>query len=154
MIKVTAWIIRPVLRTLDFLAPFGDLAARLWVANIFFMAALTKIQSWDTTLALFEYEYHVPFLSPYFAALLGTGAEFVLPILLVLGLGGRISIVIFFFYNLVALYSYPHLWTPDGAIGFDQHVNWGLLLALLMFNGSGKLSLDYLIRQKYGSLVS
>lgn len=38
------------------LSPLGDLALRLWVANEFFKSGLTKIQSWETTLQLFQYE--------------------------------------------------------------------------------------------------
>lgn len=153
MIKTIAKLINPILRVLDFLMPLGDLAARIWVARIFFMAALTKLDSWDSTLMLFQHEYEVPILSPYLAAVIGTGAEVILPVLLVLGLGGRISIVAFFIYNVVALISYPHLWTPEGTVGFEQHINWGLLLALLMFHGSGKISIDYWLRKKYGHLV-
>jgi len=149
-VKFFAKLIRPLYKTLDFFAPLGYLAARLWVAYIFFAAGLTKIQSWDSTLMLFEHEYKVPFLSPTVAAVLGTGLELLLPLLLVLGLGGRLIIFLLFCYNLVAMISYPFLWTPEGRLGLDQHINWGLLLALLMFHGSGKLSLDYLIRKKYG----
>lgn len=150
MIRFFAFLFKPFFWVLDKLTPIGDLCARLWVAKIFFMAGLLKIQGWEETLMLFEHEYSVPFLSPFNAALIGTGAELLLPILLVLGLGGRLIIFIFFMYNIIAMVSYPHLWTPDGALGLDQHISWGLLLALLMFHGSGKLSLDYLIRKKHG----
>ena len=88
-IKITNMFLRPFISLMKFLAPLGDLIARVWVAEIFFMAGLVKIQSWDSTLALFEYEYNVPILSPYFAAVLGTVAELILPILLAIGLGGR-----------------------------------------------------------------
>jgi len=148
-IKTTAKIIRPFLWLMDFLTPVGDLLARCWVAYIFFKAGLLKLHSWDGTLALFNYEYHVPLLPPDFAAVLGTGAELILPVLLLIGLGGRITIFIFFVYNLVAVISYPFLWSPDGAQGLAQHVNWGLLLMLLMFHGSGKLSVDYWLRTRY-----
>lgn len=152
-VRFFATILGPFLRTLDFLTPVGDLLARLWVGYIFFMAGLNKIETWDSTVMLFTYVYHVPLLSPYFAAVLGTVAELVLPILLVLGLGGRLCIFIFFIYNIVAMISYPFLWTPDGQSGLYQHISWGLLLALLMFHGPGKLSLDYLIRKEYGHHV-
>ncbi len=132
---------------LEFLSPLGDLAARIWIGYIFFKAGWLKIMSWQGTVMLFTHEFSVPLLAPLVAAVIGTGAELILPILLVLGLGSRISIAIFFVYNLVAVISYPHLWTPDGAQGLAQHINWGLLLALLMFHGPGKLSLDYLIRR-------
>ena len=149
-IKVFGKIIRPFVRVFDFLAPVGDLLARIWVAKIFFMAGLTKIATWDSTLMLFTHEYHVPFLPPEWAAVIGTGAELILPVLLVLGLGGRFIIFIFFIYNAVAMISYPFLWTADGTAGLHQHITWGLLLMLLMFHGSGKLSLDYLIRKYHG----
>lgn len=137
-------------KVLTFFSPLGDLLARCWVAYIFFKAGLLKVQSWQSTLYLFQNEFHVPLLSPHFAALLGTGAELVLPILLVIGLGGRMMMFIFFMYNLIAMISYPVLWTPDGAAGLAQHINWGLLLALLMFHGPGKLSLDHLIKTRFG----
>jgi len=143
-------VLRPILKLLDFLTPIGDLAARWWVAYIFFKAGILKIMSWETTIMLFTHEFSVPLLSPYFAAVIGTGAELILPILLFLGLGGRISIVIFFAYNAVAAISYPHLWTPEGAQGLAQHINWGLLLGLLMFHGPGKLSIDYWLKKRYG----
>ncbi|MCX7121185.1 MAG: DoxX family protein [Gammaproteobacteria bacterium] len=150
MIRNTATLVRPFIRAFNFLSPFGDLLARVWVAQIFFLSGLVKIQSWQTTLMLFEHVYHVPLLSPYFAAVLGTGAELILPVLLVLGLGGRFLILLFFIYNLVAAVSYHFLWTPEGSMGLAQHVNWALLLMLLMFHGSGKISLDYLIHKIHG----
>lgn len=146
---VTAKIIRPFVVTLNFLTPFGDLLVRCWIAYIFFSAGLLKLQGWDTTLNLFTYEYHVPLLTPYLAAVLGTAAELTLPILLVLGFGGRFCILIFFVYNAVAAISYPFLWTPQGSIGLQEHINWGLLLMMLMLHGSGKLSLDHWIHLRH-----
>lgn len=152
MINFIARCLKPLFTVLNFLEPVVDLMARFWVAKIFFVAGLTKIDSWDTTLMLFQYEYHVPFLSPYFAALLGTAAELILPVLLVLGLGGRVSIATFFIYNMMAVISYHYLWTPEGAMGLDQHINWGLLLALMMTRGYSKYSLDYCLSKKYSAL--
>ncbi len=153
MIDFIGKCLRPLFRVLDYLVPFVDLLVRLWVAKIFFVAGLTKIESWDTTLQLFEYEYHVPLLSTELAALVGTVAELILPVLLVLGLGGRVCIATFFIYNMMAVISYHYLWTPDGALGLDQHINWGLLLALMMTRGFSRFSLDYWISKKYGYLV-
>jgi len=67
------------------------LALRLYVARVFLLSGLTKTHDWNTTIALFENEYHVPVLSPAIAALLGTAAELGLPILLILGLGTRFA---------------------------------------------------------------
>jgi putative oxidoreductase len=148
--RVFAGILHLFSLAMDFLTPIFDLLARIWVAYMFFLSGLSKIQTWESTVLLFTYQYHVPLLPPYLAALLGTAAELILPILLVLGLGGRITIFIFFIYNLIAMFSYPFLWTADGRIGLYQHVYWGLLLGLLMCHGPGKLSLDYLIQKIYG----
>lgn len=149
-VRIVARFLRPIFATLDFLKPLVDLLARCWIAYIFFKAGLVKLHSWNSTMLLFTHEYQVPFLSPYFAALIGTTAELVLPILLVLGLGGRLMIMIFFIYNLVAIISYPFLFTAEGMSGLNQHMNWALLLAMLMVHGPGKWSLDYWIRSRHG----
>ena len=133
--------IRRAYRGLDHLAPVADLAVRLWVAPVFFKAGLVKLQSWETTLLLFEYEYQVPLLSPEAAAYLGTGAELVLPVLLALGLAGRFAALALFIFNVVAVISYPAL---NGA-GLDQHYVWGILLLVTVARGPGALSLDRLI---------
>jgi putative oxidoreductase len=143
-------IIAPFLKFLEYFKSLGDLLVRFWLANIFFQSGLSKITDWNTTVVLFKYDYHVPFLSPETAAYLGTGMEFLLPLLLVLGLGGRLAIFIFFIYNLVCVLSFGFLWTTAGAAGLNDHINWGLLLMLLMLHGSGKFSLDYLIHKKWG----
>jgi len=149
-IKIIAKCIRPFLHVLDILSPVGDLIVRLYVANIFFMSGLTKIQSWQSTINLFQYEYSVPLLSAQWAAITGTAAELILPVLLVLGLGGRLAILLFFAYNALTVAFYPYLWTQDGAMGLSQHITWGLLLMMLMFHGPGKISLDYWLNKLYG----
>ncbi len=138
-------VVGPIVRFLDLIAPLVDLMIRIWIARFFFVAALQKLDNWPQTLLAFKHLYSVQFLSPAVAAGIGSGAEIILSVLLVLGLGGRISILIFFLYNAFAALSFPHLWTPEGAGGLAMHVSWGLLLALLMVHGPGKLSLDYLI---------
>lgn len=149
IVRYTAFLVRSFIAVFNFFAPLGDLVVRLFIATIFFEAGLVKLQSWDTTLSLFSYEYHVPFLSPYLAAVLGTAAELILPVLLVLGLGGRFCIFIFFLYNVIAVFSYPFLWTPEGAMGLREHINWGLLLMMLMLHGSGKWSLDHYLHIRH-----
>lgn len=149
-VKFSATILRPIFKFIDFLTPIADLLARFWVAKIFFMSGLTKIQSWQTTLMLFQSQYQVPLLSPTVAAYLGTGFELVLPVLLVLGLGGRFFIFVFFVYNIMCVVSYHFLWTPEGQAGLNDHITWGLLLLLLMCHGEGKISLDYFIEKKWG----
>jgi len=145
-----------VFRTFDrctgfftFLSPFFDLAVRLWVAQVFFMSGLTKIRSWSGTLALFEFEYEAPLLPPSVAAVLGTAAELTLPVLIAIGLITRLSSLALFLFNLVAVYAYSNfLFSTEGAVGLQQHILWGALLAMLVFHGPGKLSLDHLITSR------
>ncbi len=141
-------LFNPLLKLLGWLAPLADLLARFWVGYVFLNSGLLKLMSWQSTVMLFTHEFQVPFLSPYAAALLGTGAEIILPILVILGLGGRISVLLLFLFNLTAVISYPHLWTPDGWAGLKQHLEWGAILVLLMCHGMGKISLDYLFFRK------
>lgn len=123
------------------LAPLADFLVRFWVAAVFFRSGLTKIQSWDTTVLLFTNEYHVPLLPPEAAALLGTGTELVVPVFLLLGLGGRAAAAALFVFNIVAVISYPEL---EG-LGLEQHQVWGILLLVTILHGPGALSLDHWI---------
>ena len=130
---------RSLTRGLEWLAPLGDLAIRLYVANVFWKAGLTKIASWETTVMLFTYEYQVPLLSPEVAALLATFVELVFPVLLVLGLAGRFSAFVLFVFNAMAVISYPDL----NDVGREWHYAWGLLLLVPLLHGPGRLSIDY-----------
>src|SRR5262245_45782668 len=90
---------------LEAMQPAAQLLARLYVAKVFLLSGLTKLHDWDTTLALFQDEYHVPLLSPTLAAWLGTGGELLLPLLLALGLAGRGAAIGLFVINAVAVIS-------------------------------------------------
>ena len=127
------------------LHPLFELVVRCYVAWMFLKSGLVKIQSWDTTLMLFEYEYTVPLLSPYWAALLGTASELTLPVLLIIGLGGRLSALALFIFNIVAVISYPDI-SPAGV---QQHMLWGFMLLMLFVYGVGKWSADYFVQVRY-----
>ena len=137
---------RRAYRALAFCTPAVDLLLRLWVAGVFFRSGLTKIQSWDTTILLFTNEYHVPFLSPEAAAFAGTATELVMPVFLVLGLGGRLAAAVLFVFNIIAVISYPEL----GDIGIQQHQVWGIMLLVILLHGPGKLAIDHLIARWLG----
>ena len=130
------------IKGLEFASPAVDLAARLYVANVFWKSGLVKISSWSSTLALFENEYQVPLLSPEVAAWLATGVELGGAALLALGLGGRAAAVALSVLNVVAVISYPEL----SDAGVRNHVYWGLFLLLFIVHGTGKLSIDHLLR--------
>jgi putative oxidoreductase len=115
-----------------------DLGLRLLLANVFFKSGLTKIKSWDSTLYLFGDVYHVPLLSPDLAAWLATGAELGLSVLLVFGLFGRFAAAGLFILNAVAVISYSEL----SEAGLNQHMYWGLMLAVLLLISRGAWSVD------------
>nr|WP_018294568.1 DoxX family protein [Mariprofundus ferrooxydans] len=130
--------------------PLSLLLFRLWVALAFWRAGVVKLNDPGGTAYLFNYEYHVPLLSPDLAAQLGTGVELVFPWLLALGLMGRMSAAFLFVYNIVAVISYPDLWPHGFWVGlwgndFIDHKAWGLMLLALTLYGPGKLSLDAVI---------
>ena len=124
---------------LELLQPAAQLAARWFVAGVFFRSGLTKLRDWETTVALFTDEYHVPLLSPDVAAVLGTGGELVLPVLLVLGLGGRFAAAGLSIVNLVAVIS---LGAEPPPAALQQHVFWGSVLLGLLLWGPGRWSAD------------
>ena len=132
-------------KIVEFFTPVFDLAIRLYVAKVFFASGLTKIQSWASTLSLFENEYAVPLLPPELAAYLGTAAELCLPPLLVLGFGSRAVALAAFVFNIVAATSYPDI----SEAGVKDHVLWGALLAVTFFHGPGRISLDSLIARRF-----
>jgi len=132
---------------LEYLQPLSLLLFRLWVALAFWRAGVVKLDDPMGTSYLFNYEYHVPLLSPDLAATVGTYIELIVPWLLGFGLFGRISAIFLFVYNGVAVISYPALW-PHGLwtdlIGheFMDHKVWGLMLLAIVVFGPGKLSMD------------
>lgn len=133
--------------TTGLLQPMTLFAFRCYVAWVFFASGLTKIQSWTTTLYLFEDEYQVPLLSPEVAAYAATAGELVLPIFLLLGVGTRFAAVGLWILNGVAVMSYPYLHTAEGAAGFGQHVLWGTMLWCVGVLGAGLVSVDTIWRR-------
>ncbi|MBA3624376.1 MAG: DoxX family protein [Methylibium sp.] len=125
-------------RALEALQPAALLAARVYIGAAFFRSGLTKLADWETTLLLFENEYAVPLLPHELAAVLGTGGELVLPVLLVLGLFGRFSALGLSVVNVVAVISLAEI----APAALQQHVFWGSLLAGLALWGPGRWSLD------------
>jgi putative oxidoreductase len=125
----------------------ASLLARGYVAYAFFLSGLTKLRDWDITLLLFTEDYQVPFLPPAVAAVLGTGGELLFPLLLVLGLGGRVAALGLTAINIVAVLSYPDI----SAAALQQHVTWGVLLGALALYGAGKWALDPFLQSQVRS---
>jgi putative oxidoreductase len=142
-----------VARGLTTLQPLFALATRLYVSWVFLKSGWLKVSSWDVTLSLFRDEYHVPLLPPALAAVAGTFGELFFPILLILGLAGRISALGLFAVNAMAVISYAHVLFSEGfeaAIG--QHYLWGFMLLALAIYGPGALSVDRLVASRTGSV--
>lgn len=127
------------------LKPLLVLGFRLYVAQVFFMSGLTKIQSWSSTLSLFEYEYNVPVIPPQIAAYMATAGELILPVMLVLGLFSRPAALGLFVLNVVAAISYPDI----SIAGEKDHIIWGAMLAVIFAFGPGTLSIDKVLSNRW-----
>ena len=149
-IRFIALIISPFLWLLNLLIPIGDLIARVWVAQIFLLDGWYKYQNLQSTVKIFAHHY---FISPTVTAIIIIIAEILLPILLILGLGGRFIILLFLIFNILTMYSYNFIWTPEGAATLNQQMAWAMLLMLLMLHGSGKISIDHWLHKRHGHLL-
>jgi putative oxidoreductase len=130
-------------RALGALASPLLLLTRLWVSWEFLKSGWLKLTNWQSTVFLFQNEYHVPVLPPYTAAVAGPAGELVFPILLIAGLAGRLSAAGLFAVNVMAVVSYAHVLLTEGfeaAVG--QHYLWGFALLVLAVFGPGSFSLD------------
>ncbi len=130
---------------LDHAQPLAALLARAYVAQVFFLSGLTKLRDWSVTLALFQDEYKVPLLPPDLAAVMGTTGELALPVLLLLGLGGRLGALGLSVVNIVAVLSLAEI----APAALQQHITWGILLATLTLYGCGPWTLDRWLLRRY-----
>ena len=128
-------------------SPLLLLYFRWYVAWVFLKAGLFKINDWDLTLTLFEYEYAVPVLSYELAAYLATFGELVFPIFLIAGLGTRFSAIALSVVNIMAVVSY-YATLAKGA-GLVWHYLWGSMLLTIIVYGGGFLSADQWLRSKF-----
>lgn len=141
-------------RGLDALQSVFALAARVYVSWQFLKSGWLKLSSWDVTLSLFRDEYHVPLLPPALAAVMGTAGELIFPILLILGLAGRLSALGLFAVNAMAVVSYAHVLYSEGfEAALGQHYLWGFILLMLAIYGSGALSADHALEKRYPGVV-
>ena len=115
---------------------------RFSMASVFWHAGMTKIASWDTTIALFRDEYMVPVLPPEIAASLAATVELTCPVLLVLGFATRLATLPMLGMTFVIeVFVYPEQWI--------EHLMWASILVFILTRGPGLLSLDHLIARKF-----
>lgn len=126
-----AWLGRFPLTLLQF-------AFRVSIASVFWHSGMTKLASWDTTIALFRDEYMVPVLPPQLAATMAATVELTCPVLLVLGLASRLATLPMLGMTLVIeVFVYPEQWI--------EHLMWATILVFILTRGPGSLSLDHLV---------
>jgi putative oxidoreductase len=136
-------------RPLDALRSLLLLGTRLYVSWQFLLSGWGKLTRWDTTLFLFQEEYHVPVLPPAAAAVAGTFGELFFPVLLILGLFTRVGALGLFAVNALALISYWHvLGGDDFAAARGQHYLWGFMTLVIAMYGAGAISLDSLLERR------
>ncbi len=122
------------------------LAMRLYVSYVFFLSGLQKINNWDTTLTLFEYEYAVPLLPYELAAYLATAGELLLPVVITLGLGTRLFAIALSILNIMAVVSYYEALAKVGQV--TPHIFWGACLMTNIAFGAGFFSIDHWLKSK------
>lgn len=132
----------------EYFSSVFDVGLRLYLANVFFKSGLTKVANWDSTLYLFSDVYHVPLLPPEVAAIMAASAELGLSTLLVFGLFGRFATAGLFILNIVAVISYADL----SEAGINQHLSWGILLAVLLVISRSHWSIDTWLEKWLGSI--
>lgn len=119
-------------------ADLVQLAARLFVAWVFWQSARTKVDGLtitDSTWFLFDQVYALPLIPSTWAAVLATLAEHVLPVLLALGLASRIAALgLLVMTAVIQVFVFPGAWGVHGL--------WAASLLTVAAYGPGRLSLD------------
>src|SRR5262245_21003564 len=122
-----------------------QLLFRFAIAGVFLKAGLTKVASWESTVALFQDEYKVPVLSPDVAATLASTFEIGCSLLLVAGLASRLATLpMLGMIMTIQLFVYPSAW--------PEHLVWGSILLFLLTRGPGAISIDRLIGLEPGAV--
>jgi putative oxidoreductase len=130
--------------------------ARFSIAAVFWKSGQTKVEGlaidlidgtlqlgWphlaDSTIPLFQSEYHVPLLSPEITAHMAAFAEHFFPVLILIGFATRFSALALLGMTLVIeIFVYPDAW--------PTHLSWAAILLYLAGRGGGTFSLDRLLK--------
>jgi putative oxidoreductase len=117
-----------------------QLMLRVAIAAVFWSSGLTKVASWQTTIALFRDEYMVPLLPPELAAVMSATFELSCSALIVIGLATRLATLpLLGITFVIEVFVYPEYWT--------QHLMWASILLFLLTKGPGVFSLDHYIER-------
>lgn len=121
--------------------PFNiqDLVSLDFLRNIDFSVVL-PLQVKAETFAAFQTQYSPMPIPPVVAAYLVSYAEFILPIMLVIGFGTRFAALgLLIMTAMISVYVMPQDL-------FTAHVYWAALLTVLLSLGAGQISVDHIIR--------
>ena len=128
-----------------YLEPIFNVAARIWMGKIFLDSGLARVTNWKSQEFLFGQEYKLGLFPPKIWAIVTTGAELVLPVLLFVGLLTRVPAL-----GLLAMTAVIHF-----VVGFANddylapyHYVWMLVFGYLFIRGGGPLSVDGLIKSR------
>ena len=126
----------------DVVNPVANVWARIYIGLIFWRSGVYKFNDMEETVENFDpaedgdfaLSFLPDFIPPEIPAYMATIGELVLPILLFIGLFTRISAI-----GLLIMAAVIQFFVLQD----HQHYFWMIILALLVGQGGGKLSLDY-----------
>lgn len=123
-------------------APIFDVLVRSYVAWIFLKSGMGRLDSamngsWSDQVFLFTEEHPVPGVPGDIAAILSTGAELILPVLLITGLFGRFAAAGLLVMTAIIEFTYTHS---------NDHILWAFLLGMVFVRGPGLFSADHVLR--------
>jgi putative oxidoreductase len=111
------------------------LICRAATFSVFIRSGTQKLLDWNSTLLLFQNEYHTPVLPPDVAAYTATTLEIGCSSLILAGLLTRVST--FLLLGMVAviqIFIEPDAW--------PTHIQWLAFMIVLLLRGPGRISLD------------
>lgn len=132
----------------QWMADLASLPLRFFIAFEFFEAGLSKLngQNWFAHIQdNFPFPFHL--FSPDVNWYLAMGGELLFPVLLVLGLFTRFSLLGLTVITLVAWVSVHHGGYAFSNGGYKFIVIFLVMFVTLFFQGPGRLSLDHLLRK-------
>lgn len=131
--------------------------ARFSIAAVFWLSGQTKIEGlsinlvsgdfmlgWprlsESAIALFRDEYKVPLLPPEVAAYMAAFSEHAFALLILIGLGTRLSaLALLGMTAVIQIFVYPQ--------AYATHGTWAAVLLYLIARGPGRLSIDHLLKR-------
>lgn len=114
------------------------LICRAATFSVFIRSGTQKLLDWNSTLLLFQNEYHTPVLPPVVAAYTATTLELCCSSLILVGLLTRVSTLLLLGMTAtIQIFIYPDAW--------PTHIQWLAFMIVLVLRGPGRISLDALI---------